>query len=261
MKKLLNTWLISLSFLMATGAAADELVSVPITRSGVTTSYWWMPRANATATVLLISGGGGGMGYDGTQPRSDNFLVRARELFAARGLNVAVLGLSSDMRNLTQNIRSEPGHAQDVLTVVKALRAASPLPVWLVGTSRGTISAAAAAILDQGQVVDGIVLSSGYAPAQLYLRSGVLSQQGVDTIKVPTLTYHHKNDGCRATSASGVSGMVAALSSAPIKKLWLVEGGGPPSGDPCEPRGYHGFVGMEQQAVDDITGWINKPQM
>ena len=264
MKKLLNTWLISLSFLMVTGVAADELVSVPIARSGVsniTTSYWWMPRANATATVLLISGGGGGMGYDGTLPRSDNFLVRTRELFAAKGLNVAVLGLSSDMRNLTQNIRSEPGHAQDVLTVARALRAASALPVWLVGTSRGTISAAAAAILDQGQVVDGIVLSSGYGSAQLYLRTSVLSQQGIDTIKVPTLIYHHKNDGCRATSASGVSGMVAALSAAPIKKLWLVEGGGPPSGDPCEPRGHHGFVGMEQQAVDDITGWINKPQM
>lgn len=61
--------------------------------------------------------------------------------------------------------------------------------------------------------------------------------------------------------ASGVAGMVTALSKAPIKKLWLVEGGGPPSGNPCQPRGYHGFVGMEQQAIDDITSWINKPQM
>ncbi len=261
MKNLFSAWLISLSFFMATSTVADELVSVPIPRSGVTTSYWWMPRANATATVLLISGGSGGIGYDGTQPRSDNFLVRTRELFATKGINVAVLGLSTDMRNLTQNIRSSAEHAQDVLTVAKALHAASPLPVWLVGTSRGTISAAAAAILDQGQVVDGIVLSSGYAPGLLYLRTGVLSQQGVDTIKVPTLTYHHKNDGCRATSARGMSGVVAALSAAPIKKLWLVKGGGPPSGDPCEPRGYHGFVGMEQQAVDDITAWIKQPQM
>lgn len=265
MKKTFNALLISLSFFMAactaTHVAADELVSIPIPRSGVTTSYWWMPRANATATILLISGGGGGMGYDGTQPRSDNFLVRTREQFAAKGFNVAVLGLSSDMRNLTQNIRSGAEHAQDVLSVVRALRVASPLPVWLVGTSRGTISAAAAAILDQGQVVDGLVLTSGYAPALLSLRTGLLSQQGVDTIKVPTLAYHHKNDGCRETSASGVSGMVAALVSAPIKKLWLVEGGGPPSGDPCQPRGYHGFVGMEQQAVDDISSWVNKPQM
>ena len=265
MKKLLVAGFMSLGALFSTHTAADELVSVPIGaasgRGGANTSYWWMPRDKATATVLLISGGGGGMGYDGTQPRSDNFLVRTRELFAAKGLNVAVLGLSSDMRNLTQSLRSSIDHAQDVLTVVKAIRAISPEPVWLVGTSRGTISAAAAAILDQGQTVNGIVLTSGYGPSLLFLRTGLLSQQGVDAIKVPTLVYHHQSDGCRVTSASGVSGMAAALTSAPIKKLWLVEGGGPPSGDPCEPRGYHGFVGMEQQAVDDITSWISKPQM
>ncbi len=261
MKKIFVAWLISLSMCFSVHVAADELVSVAIPRSGVSSSYWWMPRPDATITVLLISGGGGAIGYDGTQPRSDNFLVRTRELFAAKRFNVAVLGLSSDMRNLTQNVRSSLEHAQDVLTVVKTIRAASPQPVWLVGTSRGTISAAAAAILDQGQVVSGIVLTSGYAPSLLSLRTGLLSQQGVDTIQVPTLAYHHKNDGCRATSASGVSGMVTALASAPVKKLWLVEGGGPPSGDPCEPRGYHGFVGMEQQVVDDISGWINQPQM
>lgn len=241
--------------------AADQLVSLPLARSGVSTSYWWMPRDGAQATLLLISGGAGGMGFDGKEPRSDNFLVRTRDLFAAKGFNVAVLGLSTDMRDLTQEVRVTSEHAQDVLAVVKAIRAVSPRPVWLVGTSRGTFSAVAAAILDQGQVVDGIVLTSGYHPGLLKLRTGLLSQQGVDMIKVPTLVYHHKNDGCKETLATGVMGMAAALSSAPIKKLWLVEGGGPPSGNPCQPRGYHGFVGMEQQAIEDITSWINKPQM
>ncbi len=241
--------------------AADQLVAVPLARSGVSTSYWWMPRDGAQTTVLLISGGAGGMGFDGKEPKSDNFLVRTRELFAAKGFNVAVLGLSTDMRDLTQEVRTSNDHAQDVLTVVKAIRAVTPRPVWLVGTSRGTISAAAAAMLDQGQLIDGIVLTSGYHPGILKLRTGESSQQGVDSIVVPTLVYHHKNDGCRETLASGVSGMVTALSKARIKKLWLVEGGGPPSGNPCQPRGYHGFVGMEQQAIDDITSWIYKPQM
>ena len=241
--------------------AADQLVTLPLARSGVSTSYWWMPRDGAPTTVLLISGGSGGMGFDGKEPKSDNFLVRTRDLFAAKGFNVAVLGLSTDMRDLTQEARTSTEHAQDVLAVVKAIRAVSPRPVWLVGTSRGTFSAAAAAILDQVQVVDGIVLTSGYHPGLLKLRTGPLSQQGVDAIKVPTLVYHHKSDGCRETPASGVTEMVTALSNAPIKKLWLVEGGGPPSGNPCQPRGWHGFVGMEQQAIDDIASWIKKPQM
>ena len=241
--------------------AADQLVALQLARSGVSTSFWWMPREGAQTTLLLISGGAGGMGFDGKEPRSDNFLVRTRELFAVKGFNVAVLGLSTDMRDLTQEVRTSNDHAQDVLAVVKAIRTVSSRPVWLVGTSRGTFSAAAAAILDQGQVVDGIVLTSGYPAGMLKLRAGSLPQQGVETIKVPTLVYHHKNDGCRETLATGVSGMVAALANAPTKKLWLVEGGGPPSGNPCQPRGYHGFVGMEQQAIDDIASWINRPQM
>ena len=74
--------------------------------------------------------------------------------------NVAVLGLSTDMRDLTQEVRASSQHAQDALAVVKAIRAVTTRPVWLVGTSRGTISAAAAAVLDQGQLIDGIVLTS-----------------------------------------------------------------------------------------------------
>lgn len=131
--------------------AADQLVTLPLGGSGISTSYWWMPRDGAQATLLLISGGAGGMAFDGAQPKSDNFLVRTRDLFVAKGFNVAVLGLSTDMRDLTQDVRTSNEHAQDVLAVVKAIRTASPRPVWLVGTSRGTFSAAVAAILDQGK--------------------------------------------------------------------------------------------------------------
>ncbi|MBU0588967.1 MAG: alpha/beta hydrolase [Gammaproteobacteria bacterium] len=240
--------------------AADQLISVPTDREKVDTSYWWMPRDGATATLLLISGGGGGMGFKNGRPGSDNFLIRTRDLFAARGFNVALLGLSSDMRMLSQHARTTEEHARDVLAVVKALRAASPQPVWLVGTSRGTISAVSAAILDQGQSVAGVVLTSGYAPDVLKLRDGPAGTQGVEAIRVPTLVYHHKDDGCRETPPAGVTGMVAALVAAPIKKLQMVEGGGSPYGDPCQPRGWHGYVGMEERAVEDITSWIRNPQ-
>ena len=37
-------------------AFADELVAIP-TREGVTSSYWWMPRNNAKANLILLSGG------------------------------------------------------------------------------------------------------------------------------------------------------------------------------------------------------------
>jgi hypothetical protein len=47
-----------LACLLLPAWAADRLISVS-TRSEVTTSYWWMPRDGAIATVLLFSGGTG----------------------------------------------------------------------------------------------------------------------------------------------------------------------------------------------------------
>ena len=240
--------------------AADQLMTVPTGRDQVDTSYWWMPREGASATLLLISGGGGGMGMKNGQPASDNFLIRARDQFAAKGFNVALLGLSSDMRNLTDTVRTSHDHAHDVLSVVNAIRATRSQPIWLVGTSRGTISAASAAVLDQGRSVAGVVLTSAYAPSMLKLRDGPAGTQGVEALTVPTLVYHHQFDGCRVTTPQGVADIVAELVAAPVKKLVMVEGGGPPSGDPCQPRGYHGFVGMEDKAVQDISSWIKNPQ-
>lgn len=199
--------------------AADQMVTLPLARSGVSTSYCWMPREGAKATLLLISGGSGGMGFDGKEPKSDNFLVRTRELFASKGFNVAVLGLSSDMRNLNPQTRTSLDHAQDLLAVVKALKAVSQQPVWLVGTSQGAIFAATAAIFDQGKEITGVVLTSSFGPDWLKLRGPGQADQSLDGIKVPTLVYHHKKDGCITTLASDVAGMMAALSNAPIKKL------------------------------------------
>jgi pimeloyl-ACP methyl ester carboxylesterase len=244
----------------AAPSSPGKLLPLAGVRPGGNSTFWWMPREGASHTVLLISGGAGGMGYDGKQPTSDNFLIRTRDLFAAQGFNVAILGLAADMRNLNEAARISADHARDVLAVVQSVQQKSPVPVWLVGTSMGTISAASTAILDQGQTVAGVVLTSGFSPMILRLQDGPQGKQGLEAIKVPVLTLHHKDDACRITPARGVAQIVPALSASPVKKLILVEGGGPPSGDPCQPRGYHGFVGMEPQAVALIAGWIKQPQ-
>jgi hypothetical protein len=44
-----------------------------------------------------------------------------------------------------------------------------------------------------------------------------------------------------------------------VKKLVMVDGGGDPRGDPCEALHWHGFIGMEKEAVDIIGDWIKNP--
>jgi len=45
----------------------------------------------------------------------------------------------------------------------------------------------------------------------------------------------------------------------PVKRFILVDGGGGAHGPPCEPLHYHGYIGMEAEAVKDITDWIANP--
>jgi hypothetical protein len=132
--------------------AQGQAVDVP-TRAGVTTSVYWAEAPGARATVLLFPGGDGGFGrVEGGRATGRNFLVRAVPLFLARGMNVAVFGRPSDKPELDYADRVAEPHLADVERVLEHLRTRSGAPVWLVGTSRGSVSATAAAIRLQGRV-------------------------------------------------------------------------------------------------------------
>lgn len=234
---------------------ADELVTLPV-RQGQSVAYWWMPASNASATVLLFSGGSGGIGYRDGQPQSNNFLIRSREWFRRQGFQVALMGNPSDKRQLDDGWRTSGEHLADVQAVLADLRRRSPQPVWLVGTSRGTISVAAlgARLPD---TVAGLVLTASMTSFQV---PASLPRQALDQIRVPVLIYHHQQDACRLTQPGETVYIERGLSRAPVVKRWLVDGGSDPSGDECEALHWHGFIGMEEQAVRDVAGWMRAPR-
>ena len=125
-----------------------------------------------------------------------------------------------------------------------------------MGTSRGTISTAATLIkLPDSQIVGGVVTASVVS----YKKAGALPKQALNEIKVPVLVYHHKDDSCELCKPHEVPSIISALKSAPIKKLMMVSGGANPTGGVCEGQHWHGFIGMEAQAVSDISAWIKRP--
>jgi hypothetical protein len=127
-----------LSVISATAVAAESQLIKVDTRAGVSVSFYYMTRDGAPATVVLLPGGGGGIGLRAGVPTSQNFLVRSREHFAAKGFNVAVVDRPTDRKELDYEFRISPEHVQDLRHVVSYLRKGAGLPVWLVGTSRGT---------------------------------------------------------------------------------------------------------------------------
>lgn len=242
--------------LLAGGAAASEGTVIKIdTRPGISITSHYLKRDNATATLLLFTGGGGSIALRDGEPRSINFLIRNRGLFAAQGFNVFSIGRPTDKADLDGHFRSSPEHVEDIRKVVAWLKADTGKPVWLVGTSTGTISVAAGAI-GLGNEIAGAVLTSSITS---YRIPGAPGQQALENIRVPVLVMHHERDQCHACLASGTGWIMRGLKNAAAKKLLLVDGGKDPTGDPCEPLHWHGYINMDDEAVRLISDWIRQP--
>lgn len=236
--------------------AEDRLLAIA-TRGGVSVQVYYMKRDGASATVALLPGGPGGIGARDGVPRSSNFLVRSREHFGAAGFNVAVVGRPSDRAELDYDFRISAEHVEDLRRITAYLKQDAGAPVWLVGTSRGTVSAAAAAIAFGADELAGIVLTASVVSGR---NPGTVPNQKLDAIRIPVLVLHHERDACRVCRPSDTQWVMAGLKNAPVKKLVMVNGGADPRGDPCEALHWHGFVGMEREAVELIAAWIREPR-
>jgi len=249
--------LIALALFMPFGAPlAEDIVTLP-TRGDVTQSYLLSApeTGKSRAVAILFPGGPGKVDVEREAARQfldrGNFLVRARRIFAASGIAAVVMDAPSDQSSgMDDGYRLGSAHAEDIAKVVADAKTRFPgLPVFLVGTSRGTISAASAGSR-LGTAVDGVVLT-----ATLFLasrRQPGLSGFDFSSIPVPLLFVHHVDDGCDYTPHS------AAKRLADRYPVVSVSGGLPPQSKPCEAMSAHGFLGREADTVDAIAKWMLK---
>lgn len=239
----------------ATLARAEGDVVRLASRPNVTLTSHYLSRPDATATVVLLTGGGGNIGLTDGEPRSANFLIRSRQRFFEQGFNVFALGRPSDHTELDGVFRTSAEHLEDLRSVVWFLKESAGKPVWLVGTSAGTLSAAHGAI-GLEDAIAGVVLTSSITSFQV---TGAPARQALERVRVPVLVMHHRQDACRHSLANGTSWIMRGLSAAPVKKLVMVDGGHDPTGPVCEPLHWHGFINMEDEAVAAIAEWIRHP--
>lgn len=251
-KTVLLTLLLILSF--GTASAGDSLIEIS-TRDNATVGYWWMPRDGATATVILFSGGAGGINFKNGGPKSGNFLIRSRDEFAKSPFNVALFDNPSDERAMTHAFRLSKEHQADVLAVVNDIKKRSSAPIWLVGTSQGTLSAAANGVA-LGKEIAGVILTSSVTGSQ---QGGSVVDVELEKIQVPVLIVSHKQDACRLTPPDASKALLTRVGSSPVRKYIELDGGSGASGNPCEAFHYHGFIGMEAEAVSRISDWVKQP--
>jgi len=237
--------------------AQDGFVQLPLERGEAKLPVYVMRHAQAIATVVLLPGGDAGTGkIVDDQPGSSNFLVRARQHFQQAGFNVLVVFRASDLSGLDYGYRISPEHVAELSKAVAYAQREFGKPVWLIGTSRGTVSGTATAIALGEKSIAGLVLTSSVTSR----RTGAIESQNVASLRMPTLVLHHKYDSCKICVPAEAARIVDQLKSAPVRKFIMVDGGSNPEGDPCESRHWHGYINFEQQTVQLITDWIKSPK-
>ena len=244
---------------VAWSQSAPQVVDIP-TRPGVTQRFLYQSPPAPRAAVVLIAGGHGGLQITSAGSfrwGADNFVVRTRDLYVQQGLAFAVVDAPSDRQSkpYLSGYRQTAEHVADIKAVIVWLRAKNPGPVWLVGTSMGTLSTAYVAtqlsIKDGGP--DGVVLTSSILDGSMGLRP--VQAMPLEQITAPVLVVHHEEDGCKYCPFSATGSLMGKLVATPRKALLSFKGG-MESGDPCYEWGYHGFNGQEAAVVQGIADWI-----
>ena len=258
MRAMFRVLLVFLSVSLVSAASQAQVEVKEISpRPGVTLRFVYAKAANPVASAVLFQGGGGNVGiFPNGSMRDENFLSGGAHRFNQNGISVVIPDVPSDRRTL-DDFRGTAEHAQDNAALIEFLRQQAKVPVWAIGTSNGSLSAAAASTHLKEKGPDGLVLTSSVTSAPVTAAHSVMTAP-LQEVKVPVLLVHHKQDGCRVTPYGAMPGLVAALTSA--KKVELIsEEGGSSTGNPCY-TGYHQFLGTEAAVTKDIADWIKRYQ-
>jgi dienelactone hydrolase len=210
------------------------------------------------AALILFAGGHAGLQIfpNGSfKWGKGNFLVRTCQLFSDQGLLVVVVDAPSDRQRAPylSGFRQKPQHVADIKAAISWVREQAKVPVWLVGTSRGTQSAAFVATQLTGlDGPDGLVLTSTILTDD---KGRPVPTMPLGKLRIPVLVVHHEQDGCRHCLFKDVPTLMENLDRVPKKHLLSFKGGENRVA-PCKAFAYHGFNGLEREVVAQIATWI-----
>jgi len=253
------------------------------------------PTGTPKAVVVLIAGGSLNTGIEGSAATGTltaagaNFLVRSAQLFADDGLLAIAINrpliqtapgpppvfdpeYPGEGGPAADRYRISPKHAFDI---VRTLADAAPatLPLFLVGTSRGTLSAVASNTLGNGILLSSPVTSGplvnecpplGVPCPPYWIGHPLVPELAPGVVARPAHIMAHKQDGCFVTVPTDAAALHNTLKAAGLDTRFDHVNGGfdlvgiDPLIEPCDAKTHHGYLGMENKAVREITKRIDE---
>jgi alpha/beta superfamily hydrolase len=240
------------------GQAAQELVSLP-TRAGITDSYLLIENKSATPKIVVIAfvGGFGAIGLAARRNElplkfgpTTNFLIRVRNDLVDADFAEVVVDAPSDKlpQGMSDDFRLGPDHLADIRAVLDDVRKRFPdAKVFLMGTSRGTISAAALGA-KLGDAVQGTILTTTVTNRDK--QGPGLSTFNFASVRIPVLLVHHRDDACPMSPYYNAERLSKSF------PLISVSGGDPPQSGPCDPQSPHGYFGKDALVAQAVKSWM-----
>jgi pimeloyl-ACP methyl ester carboxylesterase len=238
------------------------------THDRTTTRYSLSAAEQGQISLVLLVGGGGHLNLDPNGcPRAlrGNSLVRSLPHFHSTGFATALVDAPSDHpgEDGLKGFRLSSKHATDLGIVIADVRNRNKGPVWVVGTSRGTISAVNAAVrLTASASADGLVLTSavtsgGKGGMRPWAVQTVFDVR-LETIRMPVLVIGHAADKCPRTPPRLMTRITSRTNG--VREQVVTVTGGPGSKhtglEACQGRTPHGFIDQEAVVAAGIARFI-----
>jgi hypothetical protein len=206
------------------------------------------------AVIVMLPGGAGDIGLtrSGYIRHDKNFVVRSRELWTAR--SYAVLIPDTIDRDNLRGQRSSPEYAHLVDGLINFAHDHVAAPVFLLGTSQGSIAAMNGAAHAPSGSLAGVVLTESVS-VMGGSHETVFDADPQD-VRVPALVVANTDDRCNVAPPDMAPKIASAMNHAPDVKVVTVSGGTSKSSKDCGSLTPHGYYGIEDQVVSLISDWM-----
>ena len=238
------------------------------THGSTMTRYSLVPPAATSSkpVLMMMAGNGGELGLAANgcaKYLNGNPLLRVPKRMTALGYHVALIDSDSDHggEDGLAGFRASQTHADDLEKIAADLATRTGRKVWIVGHSRGSISAASfAAKKSSNPHLSGVVLASsmfvGHAAKLRPWAEQTIFDFALESIRVPTLIIGHVGDLCDK-SVPGKAASALKRIGAAKKESILISGGVGPGSDYCGAKGSHGFGGQDAEFVEAIDRFVS----
>ena len=211
------------------------------------------PPSEVRGIIVMFSGGADDIGIekDGEIRHKDNFVVRSRDLWTAKGYGVILVD-AIDHQSM-RGTRGTAAYADVTREVVAFAHEQAHAPVWVMGTSQGSIAAMSAAAHAQGAEIAGVILTESVSI--LGGSHETVFDAHPEDVHIPALVVANKDDRCKVAPPSMAEAIAHSMRNTHATVLF-VRGGSVRSSNACASLSPHGYYGIEGTVVDDIAAWM-----